>query len=101
MTILEISKRMEWKWRGKSLPLEKLHNNQLNAILTTLEKHPNNWWGHSKDSWYNAIKVVMKHRVKEQLHIERATKAVDGFLKNFENSAFMTNNYERNKNTEK
>ncbi len=98
MTRLHLAKQMKWKWKGQDITLEKLHNNQLNAVLTTLEKYPNNWWGHSRDSWSNAIKTVIKARVKDEEHIRKATKAVDGFLSNFEKSALMTNNYERNQN---
>jgi hypothetical protein len=67
-----------WIWKGKSIPIEKLHINQLKTIIKTLENNPSNWFGRSADDWQYNINNVLRHKT----NINRANNYLDKITNN-------------------
>lgn len=92
MNLLGIYNKMNWTWKGKQIPLEKLHDNQLNHIKNFVKKYKGNHYGYSSEGWLKAIDYIEKQRSKESIKElsesiysnkrEKVLNAVDNFLNN-------------------
>jgi hypothetical protein len=98
MTLKEQSENMIWYWYKKPVKLGKLTNVQLSIIKNTLIKSKSkNWFGISKDSWLNAIKILEKHKANSETK-EAVNLIINNRIKNAEKNAqiitnFITNSY--------
>ena len=53
----------QWFWKGKAIPLEKLHSAQLNSIQNTLIKNKGSvWFNIPSSDWRKEIKKELDKR---------------------------------------
>lgn len=91
MNVKESSGDLIWYWNKKPIKLKYLHYNQLDSIKKTLltsKKYNNNWFGHSKDHWLNAIKSIEKSNNKKNTN-----EAKDIIINNRIKNATLKANY--------
>lgn len=71
----------QWIWKGKAIPLNKLHLAQINSIQKTLIKHKGT-------KWFNIDSVDWRKAIKEELDrrkIININKSVNKSLTQFKN----------------
>lgn len=62
MKTLDMLGNAQWVWKGKHIPLKKLHDKQLQHIREFVGRNPGTWYALSSDFWSNEIKTLLDYR---------------------------------------